>query len=343
MKLYFLGIFVLLCNILNSQIKPDFFPEDILTEDFTAKCYCKPGVLNKTRAKGLWLSYGTVRSGNYEGEKSTIFTNPLSSLNNLNHFALKLKVPVLLKERTKILLGYSYFYESYHFNTIGLDFSETFQSLDNDRLKGNGYSLIVSHVLNEKNYLGFRYKYGVNGNYSKWTNFDSRYAIHSFMGLYGIKKTATFEWGIGLLFSSSFRRTSGLPFLLYNRTFNDKWGIESMFPANFFLRYNVGPLAIATFGLEYNSKSYRLDVESTTNGPLDYAFNHSELLLSANLEKHLSSWIWANVKVGYQQNFSSDFEPKSDGTSFFQAEPKNGLYLQIGIFVSPELDHDTAH
>ena len=343
MKIYFLGIFLFLGNMLNSQIKPDFFPEDILIEDFNAECYCTPGVLNKTRAKGLWLSYSSVRSGDYEGASSTFFTNPSSSLNNLNNFSLKLKIPLLLKERTKILLGYSYFYESYHFDNVGLDFSETFQNLDNDRLKGNGYSVIVSHSLNEKNYLGFRYKYGVNGNYEGWTNFDSRYAIHSFMGLYGIKKTENFEWGVGVLFSTSFRRTTGIPFLLYNRTFNDKWGIESMFPANVFLRHNIGPLAIAAVGLEYNSRSYRLDVDNTSNVPLDYAFNHSELLFSANLEKHLTSWIWANVKLGYQQNFSSDFEPRSDETLFFQAEPQNGVYLQIGIFVSPEINKDKDH
>ena len=112
MKLYLAGIFLLLCNSLNGQIKPDFFPEDILTEDVTAKCYCKPGVLNKTRSKGLWLSYSSVTSGNYEGEPSASFTQPLSSLNNLNNFSLKLKIPILLKERTKILLGYSYFHES---------------------------------------------------------------------------------------------------------------------------------------------------------------------------------------------------------------------------------------
>jgi len=302
MRLLLLSVLVFVTTIAQSQIKLNFFPEDILSdEELGQKCYCKPGVANKSRSRGLSISYGLANSGNYKAEGATpTFSTPTSSLNRLNHFEFKIKVPVVLKERTKVLLGYKYYLESYDFNAVGVDFSETFRTLDNFRLKSNNYSIILSHSLNEKNYLIFRYQYATNGNYDDWTSFDNKYAIHGFLGTYAIKKSEDFEWGVGLFYSNSFRASINfpIPFLLYNKNFNPKWGIEAMFPVNVFLRHNIGTASLATIGAEYNSKSFRLDVEDTlVPENLDYAYNHAAFLLSASWERHLTSWFWAKKKL----------------------------------------------
>jgi len=293
MRFFTLIMLCFLSNNVFGQLKPDFFPEDITIESHQGVCYCEPGVVNKSRSKGLVINYGVFGSGNYlpETSNSTNFTS--SNLNAFNQFEFKLKVPIILKERTKVLLGYSYYIENYNFTEITESFSETINTLDNNTLKSNGISALVSHSINEENYLILRYKYSLNGNYDGFLEIDNRYAINNFMGLYGFKKNDLFEWGIGLLFSHSFRRTSALPFFLYNRTFNERWGIESGFPANFFLRYNLDPLTITALGIEYSSKSFRLDVVDSTGDLLDFAYNHAEILLSLSVERHLSSWIWA--------------------------------------------------
>lgn len=333
-----LGIALLWATVCQGQVKPTFFPEDILTEGFEGKCFCKPGVENKSRSRGLSITYGQTNSAGYVADGDTpTFSNPLSTLSQLNQFELKLKIPVLLKERTKVLLSYKYYLESYNFESIGVDFPTAFEALDQQSLKSNDYGIILSHSLNEENYLIFRYKYGSNGNYTGWTNFNSQFAIHSVLGMYGIKKTDDFEWGIGFFFTKSFRQTSGLPFVLYNRNFNDKWGIEAMFPANVFLRHNISKKTLATIGFEYNSKSFRLAETDALTG-IDYAFNHAEIIPSINLERHLTSWIWANVRLGYQVNFSSEFLAKSDAGIDFQADPGSGWFFNVGVFISPDLD-----
>jgi len=337
MKYYLLLFGLLLLQNANSQIKPEFFPEDILNNTQDVICYCKPGLTAQSRAKGVSISYGLVGSGNYIAEEPTTFTGVGSTLNKLSHIEFKLKIPVLLKERTKVLLSYKYFSEFYDFQQIGVDFSETFQNLNTNNLKSNQYGLILSHSVNERNYFALQYKYAANGNYTGWTDLDSRYAIHKLIGVYGFKKSEDFEWGIGLSFSKSFRRTNIIPFLLYNRNFNEKWGLEALFPANIFLRCNLDPRTIALLGIEYSSQSFRLGIEDTPSDPLDYAFNHAEILFSISLERHITSWIWWNLQAGYQQNFSSDFESKSQVSPFFQADPANGFFLRIGVFVSPDL------
>jgi len=140
MRFFTLIMLCFLSNNVFGQLKPDFFPEDITIESHQGVCYCEPGVVNKSRSKGLVINYGVFGSGNYlpETSNSTNFTS--SNLNAFNQFEFKLKVPIILKERTKVLLGYSYYIENYNFTEITESFSETINTLDNNTLKSNGIS-----------------------------------------------------------------------------------------------------------------------------------------------------------------------------------------------------------
>jgi len=89
-------------------------------------------------------------------------------------------------------------------------------------------------------------------------------------------------------------------------------------------------------GVNYRSKSFRLLSSESTVAPLDYAFNHSEILLSVKIDQHLGSWIWTSVKAGYQVNFSSEFDSNLEIAPSFQADPKDGAFIQFSLFVSPE-------
>ncbi len=126
-----------------------------------------------------------------------------------------------------------------------------------------------------------------------------------------------------------------LPFFVYNRTFNSRWGVEAALPGFVFSRLNINQNNILLAGIEYDSKSYRMNVEDASNGPLDYAMNHSEFLTSVELEHLFASWIWASVKAGYQMNFSSDFESKSLFTTDFKVEPTNAMFFRVSLFLSP--------
>ena len=69
--------------------------------------------------------------------------------------------------------------------------------------------------------------------------------------------------------------------------------------------------------------------------PLDYAYNHSEILASVQMERQLSQWLWLNIKAGYQYNLSSDFESKSAESPEFRVEPSHAPFIRIGLFLSP--------
>lgn len=323
-------------HTLSAQAKPDYFPDDIDGNVSSAqiRCLCKPGVRNKSRSKGMELSYTWIGKGTYKPESNGL-RPPFSSYNHWQNLKVSLKAPVLNKPGLKLLVGYRFVGEFFNFNNYGSDYQETFRALDQKLLKSHSLSLLFTKSFSEKHYLIVRFRNSVNGNYSGFKLYDQRYNIHKGLVMYGVKRDEDFEWGVGLNYSSGFRnRTSILPFVMYNRNFNEKWAIESALPAFVFLRRNQNPNCLFLTGFEYSGQSYRLDVPAGQNS-LDYAFNHSEILLSLQMEHRITEWVWANIKVGYQLNFSSDLQARNDFSTDFSVEPTNAPFFRIGLFLSP--------
>ncbi len=335
MKFKLLLILIFTTEAIFAQLKPDFLPEDIGTPGGQiVRCFCKPGVRNKSRSKGLEIAYTTRGKGTFGDEENNI-SRPYTDFSNWSKFEVDLKGPVLNKEKFKFLLGYKYTGENFNMSRIGADFPESFQRLNDVTLKTSNISAIVTKPLNEKNYLAFRFRYSANGDYDGILSFDKRYAIYKAMGIFGIKIDEDFEWGIGINYSKSFRRANYLPFVVFNRTFYNGWGIEAAFPGYVFGRYNLSPRTIFLLGTEYTSDSYRIEVPLDDDTSLDYALNHSEVLFLLRWEQQIVPWIWTNVRAGFQMNFSTDFETKANETTTFLVDPSNSPFLEIGIFISP--------
>lgn len=299
------------------------------------RCLCKPGVRNKSRSKGVELAYGLIGRGTYAPKGDEQLTPPYSSYSRWQNLRASIQVPVVNKPGFKLLLGYRHTQEFFAFSRFSPDYQETFQALDKNRLYSNSLSAIATRSFNDKNYMVVRLRHSSDGNYSGVKLFDSRYNSFRALVMYGIKRHQDFEWGVGVNVSTGFRRSfMALPFILYNRNFNDKWAIESTLPAYVFLRHNIKDGTIALGGVELNSQSYRLDVKSGAV-PQDYAFNHNELLASLQLERRIAPWVWVNVKAGYQFNLNASFESKLPNGADFRVNPSNAPFFRMGIFLSP--------
>lgn len=297
---------------------------------------CKPGVLNKSKGKGLLVEYGLNGGYNYKVKNDFIQSQNNSEVDYSNHFKAKIKVPIINATGFKVLAGYEYESEKFHFDEVnGLE-SNVFESLDGKRLKTNKFTVYTSKSLNEKHYAIFRLRMAYNGDYTAWNDFDNRYATYSAAGIFGVKPNDNLEWGVGLTYSNNPERTRVLPFLIYNRTFNDKWGIESVLPVQIYGRYNVNKDCIVLFGGEYHSKNYSVDLNTNAQAlSSTYNFRHAEVLFQTSLEQHLFSWIWLNVKAGYQLPLRSRFNNVTLPDYSFRATPGGQPYVRIGLFLSP--------
>ena len=323
---------------LHAQVKPNFFPEDIPATGVEQMCFCKPGVSNKSKSRGLELSYTWFGGSDFISDIDD--ETRLSNFNKFQNFKFSIKVPVIYKGSFTLILGYKLLSDYYDFDRIGNEFAEAFQAMEVQALKSNALDVIMTKSLDENRYIAARIGYAANGNYRDWIkfdwlNFDARYSIYKFLGLYAIKPNDNFEWGFGVTGSTSFRRNSFVPFLVYNRTFNDRWGIESIFPGYMYGRYNLSPSDIFLFGTEYSSRSYRLDLNRPMRENIDYALNQSAIVLSVQLDHQFSPWVWANIKAGYRLNLDSEFLGKNDSSITFDADVSDAPFIQMGIFITP--------
>lgn len=297
---------------------------------------CKPGVLNKSRGKGLLLEYGLNNGYNWKVQNDYVQSKNNSEIEYSQNFKAKIKIPIINATGLKVLAGYEYESEKFHFDEIiGLE-SNVFESLDGKRLKTNKFTIYASKSLNNKHYAIFRARAAYNGDFTAWNNFDSRYAAYSAAAIFGVKPNDYLEWGIGLTYRKNFENTRVLPFVVYNRTFNEKWGIETVLPVQIYGRYNFNEKSILLFGSEFHSKNYSVDLNTNSQALTStYHFRHAEILFQTSIEQHLFSWIWLNVKAGYQLPFRSRFNNVTLPEYSFRAKPGGQPYVRIGLFLSP--------
>jgi hypothetical protein len=306
--------------------------------------YCSPGVVNKSRGRGIDIGYMLRNGGMVRPDENLSGQRP-GELDLFEAITIKLKAPLINKPSFKLLAGFSYEPEKYIFSSIPItntfsafspSFSDVFHDLDTRVLKQSAISLYSIHSLNDRHYIGLRARAGYNGDYGGLISFDDRYASYMASAVFGFKRSARFEYGFGLNFSHDFRRTLVLPFIVYNRTFSPKWGIEAVFPAVVQGRHNLNRETILLFGYEYNSQSYAVDIQNSFNGEIThYHLGHSEFLLGASLERQIVPWVWLNLKAGYQINLHTRFDAVTPNAFTYRALPANAPYLRLGVFISP--------
>ena len=143
------------------------------------------------------------------------------------------------------------------------------------------------------------------------SDFDEQYRVWRGAVIYGIKKRADKEVAFGLTYNNSFRRTIVLPFWVWNQTFNDKWGIETVLPLKITVRRNFKHNDMLLFGTDYWSSGYSMDIQSDAQAAAEqYLFKSSALHLFVDYQKRLiSDWTWISLKAGWAYNF--DFPKKS--------------------------------
>lgn len=334
-KYYILALLISLAFVAQAQN----LPHSSETEPEVAKeplMLCKPGVLNKSRSKGLVLEYGLNSGYNWIVQNRYVQTKNYSEVAHSEHLKGKIKIPIINAPGLKLLAGYEYQAEKYYFDNIkGLE-SNVFESLDKMRLKTNKFTVYGSKSLNNRHYAVFRLRVAYAGDYQGWNRFDNRYASYSGAAIFGVKPNDYLEWGIGVTVRKNFENTRVVPFLVYNRTFNDKWGVEAVLPAQIYGRYNLNEKSILLFGGTFNSKNYSVDLNANAQALTSiYHVRHAEILFETSLEQHLFSWIWLNVKAGYQLPFRSRFTNAELPAYTFRAKPGGQPFFRIGLFLSP--------
>jgi len=294
--------------------------------------FCKPGVINSSPGKGLLVEYGSapisaLHSYNSDsGQKRRID-------DDVEQLLVKLKVPLVYKPGLTMLLGFEHSWERHELELPTNAENILLETLDNQTLKISRAAFYLLKPLNDKFYFGLRAGASFNGDYEGLIQTDDRFGVYRVAGLFGFKKREDLELGLGVLYNNSFRKEMVVPFLLYNQTFNEKWGIESVLPVNIKGRYNFNKKSLLLLGAEYVSNVYSMDIETPLE-PTIYNFKSSGLLFSLDWQQRFTSWTWVSVQGGYAHSFDAVFE-NTVTSGEVPITPAGGVFGRIGIFVSP--------
>ncbi len=296
---------------------------------------CQPGVINKSPSKGISFEYGLIPNLQLRNQNTFDISNP-TKIGVSKQFKFKLKAPILLKDNLKLLAGWNYAGEEYSFDYLGTENGGLFNSVDDIHLKSSSLSLYLIKSINHKYYFAAKAQASFNGDYDGMFNFDQRYASYNLATIFGVKKRANVEWGVGLLFRHGPNTNLPvLPFGIYNHTFNDKWGIEATIPSSIKGRYNINKKNILLFGPEFESRSYAVDNLGKESEP--YFLRRSELRFAVNYQRHLGSWFWLELSTGYTHNFTTSLE--IDNMSGLNApanfNTSSSPFFKVGVFISP--------
>lgn len=251
-------------------------------------------------------------------------------------------VPVISTNKMIINLGANYYESQITFEknaetTIGM------QPALVSGLRTGGVNAVMFKPLDEVHYIIGSVQTDWNGNFT-WNNFQDNFPAPTLTvgALYGWKRNENFMWALGATQTWRGGEKLYLPLLLYNRTYNDRWGLEILLPARAHVRYNfsTGTLLMAGFEVEGNSYQLRGNFTTSTGRNLQtLELRRSEIKPRLVFEQRLFGFFWLSAQVGYRYNYKfnmSEARSSNRGVFIYRSDLGNPLYAAISInLVSP--------
>lgn len=282
------------------------------------------------------LSPTKLISVGYEWQMAQTLTSPAllglpaatGNIRASHGLRLGFNAPVISRSSIIVNFGMSYYESRFQFED---PVSHPLHSTLKERgLRTTGAMLTVFKPLNEKNFVIVAANADLNGAYKLSDIQPLNTLTYSVLGVYGWKKSDQLMWGLG--WARTYRlgeANNTVPVLLYNRTFNDRWGVEALLPARLNVRRNFSASSLLMLGYELEGNSYRLrtsglDALSSTG---DAVLRRSELKLRLTYEQQLAGFIWLSAQAGLRVNANFNVSPGESA--------KRGEYLLENTLTNP--------
>jgi hypothetical protein len=302
------------------------------------KRYCNQKVLNQTPTR--IVSLGLERMGSFAIPDIPVsaMLPAMQSFTASQMIAVKAQVNIPVISNNKIIwqLGASYWG-----SRISIDNSPTntiAKQLATHTLTSTGINTTIFKPLKEKNFLILQASADVNGVFHDLKDINRKALTISATAVYGWKRSEKNMVGVGLARTYRAGQLIYVPVLLWNKTFNDKWGMELLVPARGHLRYNFSTASIVQLGFELEGNQFWMSVPNSPTGTL--FLQRGELKPRIMWDKKLSGFIWFNVQAGLRYNYRFDgmnvYDGKAKNQRYFTSALGNPLYVGFSLnFVSP--------
>lgn len=298
-----------------------------------------PSVDGARKSKALSFRYNVITAYDIKSESHLPgIEDATARVRRLNEFEVKMKIPVILKPQTKFIIGLKYQLEEYNFEDPSDLDNDINTNLEDKNLHVLAIDFNLLRSLNQSNYYMLRARLAVNGDYGEGDYPLTRYMKFMASGAYGWKLNSKNSLALGLSLNYTLGRPSIYPILVWNKTFNERWGFESVLPARFFLRHNVSDKTILVAGYLLDGNSYHITVD---NPPLSefqaLELRRSDLMGKISLEQEIYDFLWFGVDVGYRYNINFDLSKDNsfNNEAILSNHVDPSFYFNISLFVVP--------
>ncbi|MFT2009108.1 DUF6268 family outer membrane beta-barrel protein [Pontibacter sp. 13R65] len=269
------------------------------------KHYANPSVEGMPRGRGVVIGYERLPQFDIDSRSDNpTIGNGTGRVRRNNKWDMRLMAPVLNKPRTKLLVGVTYNVEEFNFENVEPSSYSLYRYLEDRDLKSLGLQVAFLRSIDEERFYLIRAKGELNGDYTQKDINITDYLKTTVDLAYGWKKSPYFSWGVGAQLGYTFGRRRVYPGVLYNRTFNDKWGVESIFPANFRVRRNISEKTILYGGYRLEGASYNMYVNITPLSQFqDIELRRTDIKALLRLEQEIYDFLWFSIEGGFRQYY----------------------------------------
>jgi hypothetical protein len=244
-------------------------------------------------------------------------------------------IPVISNDKMIWQLGGNYWGSYFLFNEQP---TSNFERI----LQGNGLHTIgiqstVFKPIDEKHWLVIQVAGDINSSFSKTSENISKSLTVSGTAIYGWKYSEKNMMGLGIARTYRAGALLHVPVLFWNKTFNDRYGMELLLPARGFVRRNFSTTSMLQLGYEIEGNQFFMPGAA---GSGDVFLQRGELKPRLMWDKQISGFIWLNLQAGMRLNWRFDAMSKSDSREdkdrLYEGKLTNPLYFSISFnFVSP--------
>jgi hypothetical protein len=302
------------------------------------KRYATQKVLNQTPAKIISLGYDYTGEFHMPGIRIAENITQLDDrhVSQVNVFRAQLNIPVIATTKLIWQLGANYWGSQFQIENAG---SNSFtKSLNQSSLISAGINTTIFKPLNETNFIILQASADVNGLFTQESKISSNALTLSATAIYGWKKSEKNMIGTGIARTYRAGRLIYVPVLFWNKTFNDKWGMELLIPAKGYVRYNINTSNMIQAGFELEGNQFSMNIPSTQTG--QFYIQRGEFKPRIMWDKKITGFLWFSAQMGLRYNYRFDvmnkYDGKEDNERYFSSKLGNPLFVNFSLnFVSP--------
>lgn len=304
--------------------------------------FATPSVIGMGPSKGLIFHYERMPRFNVASDGQAVGLQDYKSQAEKNaRLVIKGYIPFWNRPHLKMLLGINYEREEFKFRQYPTGY-ELYDNIEDKGLKTLGAQLAIIRPVNAVNWYIFRLKGELSGDYTSQGVNVADYLRVSSEFLYGWKRSPTFSWGVGLQLGYTFGRQSIYPAVLYNRTFNNRWGVEAIFPARVTARYNASPKSLFFAGYSVDGFNYIIKLRQPLRRADNVALRtlelrETEVKFRGRWEREIYDFLWFGLEGGYRYNYAFDAfdRTNNDRVKIIDSKLAGAPYASVELFIVP--------